>query len=216
MKKIINLNQLSSEEWEREYTSYVDLHPKEDEKLFALKKIVYFLEQNSSDYFISVGTCLGIYRDNKLIEWDDDIDIDIIGSSYEKIIKKLIKFATKNKYPFKQGNNLFHPKINIFINRVKVSIGKLSIGRFSRQKLFRPKTKIPLKLVQPTKSFQFNNIKLRIPNKTEKYLAHVYGDSWQTPIRWVDEDQYKKDYERKGKIYTLLDTTQILISKMFL
>ena len=216
MKKIINLNQLSSEEWEKVYTSYVNLHPTEDEKLFALKEIVFFLEKNSSNYFISVGTCLGIYRDNKLIEWDDDIDIDIIGSSYEKIVKKLIKYAIKNKYPYKQGNNIFHPKINIFINRVKVSIGKLSIGRFSKKTLFRPKTKIPLKLVQPTKSFQFTDIKLRIPNKTEKYLAHLYGDSWQIPIRWESEDQYKKDYERKGKIYTLLDTLQILISKIFL
>ena len=32
----------------------------------------------------------------------------------------------------------------------------------------------------------------------------------------LTEDQYKKDYERKGKIYTLLDTIQILISKIFL
>jgi phosphorylcholine metabolism protein LicD len=148
VKKIINLNQLSSEEWERAYTSYVNLNPKEEEKLFALKEIVFFLEKNYSNYFISVGTCLGIYRDNKLIEWDDDIDIDLIGSSYERIIKKLIDYAIKNKYPFKQGNNMFHPKINIFINKVKVSIGKLSIGKLFKKTLFRPKTKIPLKEFQ--------------------------------------------------------------------
>ena len=53
---------------------------------------------NGFDYFISGGTLLGIYRDGKLIDWDDDIDIDILNYSYRKKYKKIIDFALENNY----------------------------------------------------------------------------------------------------------------------
>ena len=126
----------------------------------------------------------------------------------------IIDFALKNNFPYKRGKNLFHPKINIFINKVKVSIGKLSRGHFKKNILFRPKTKIPLRFIYPTKSFVFNDINLRIPNSPKEYLNYIYGESWTEPIKWEGEDQYKSNYERSGLIYSLVDTLQLIISRL--
>ena len=118
MDKILNLNKLSEREWKDQYNLYVNLKPGEEEKIFALQSIIKFLQSLDCDYFVSGGTCLGIIRDSKLITWDDDIDIDIIDESYDKNCQLIINFAHTNNHPYKRGNNLFHPKINIFINNV--------------------------------------------------------------------------------------------------
>ena len=169
--------------------------------------------QFSDDYFISVGTLLGIYRDNEIIKWDDDIDIDFFDNAYEDIIFLLVRFSQKNKFPYRFGENVFHPKINIFINRVKVSIGKLTKGKIFNEILFRPKTKIPFKYVYPTKIYDFKDMKVRIPANPESYLIHLYGKSWITPIKWDGEDEYLSDYKRSGFQIRFLERVQIFVSQ---
>ena len=214
MKSDLNLNRFSFKDWRKKYYLYVNKNPSNEEKIYALKVIVVFLESICKDYFISLGTCLGIYRDNELIPWDDDVDIDIIDKEYDKVIDLMIEFAVKNNFPYKRGNNIFHPKINIFINKVKVSIGKLTRGYFIKNVLYRPKTKIPLKFIYPTKTYLFKDINLRVPNSPSEYLKYIYGESWIKTIKWEGEDQYKSNYERSGFIYTLLDTFQLIISRL--
>ena len=87
----------------------------------ALSTIIRFLNINQVDYFISGGTLLGLYRDGKLIDWDDDIDIDIFSSSYRRNIKKIIEFVELNNFPYELGANYFHPKISICISNVNES-----------------------------------------------------------------------------------------------
>lgn len=212
MKKELNLNKLSQKEWIQNYSFYVNKNPTNSEKILALTIISNFLDSKCNSYFISVGTCLGIYRDHEIIKWDDDIDLDIVDKNYDQVIALIIDFAIKNNFPYKQGPNIFHPKINIFINKVKVSIGKLTIGYFNNQMLFRPKTKIPLKYVLPTKTFKFKDINLRLPGNTEAYLEHIYGNTWRKPIKWEGEDRYDLNYERNGLIYSFKDKFQLFIS----
>ena len=214
MKSRLNLNKFSLKELRKYYELYVNKNPSNEEKLYALKVIVVFLESISKDYFISMGTCLGIYRDNEIIPWDDDVDIDIVDKGYEKVIDLIIEFALENNFPYQRGNNLYHPKINIFINKVKVSIGKLSRGHFKKNILYRPKTKIPYCMVYPTRTFVFKEINLRIPNNPKAYLNYIYGESWIKPIKWEGKDQYKSAYERNSLVHSLLDTLQLIISKV--
>tara|TARA_A100001035_G_scaffold280040_1_gene283668 strand:- start:16119 stop:16772 length:654 start_codon:yes stop_codon:yes gene_type:complete len=212
LEKKLNLNKLSKKEWKDNYTSYVNLKPSNSEKIYALRKISLFLDSICNNYFISVGTCLGIFRDNEIIPWDDDIDLDIIDKNYDQIHKLIIEFAEKNNFPYKIGPNIFHPKINIFINKVKVSIGKLTIGYFNKKMLYRPKTKVPLAYIYPTKPLKFKDINLRIPYNPELYLKHIYGTNWRKPIKWNGKDQYRSHYERKGLIYYFLEQIQNFIS----
>ena len=183
----------------------------------ALSKILNLLNSIKIDYFISGGTLLGIYRDGKLIDWDDDIDIDILSYSYRKNIKKIIDFAHKNGYPYQIGSNYFHPKISLYISNTKVSLGAITRGLFKRNYFYRSKYRLPYNICKKRINFKINNnLFAKVPIRAKDYLKFLYGESWSTPIIWKQDD-YKNNYNfgyiRKGKRYVLLNYFQLILSK---
>ena len=190
--------------------------PQDKEK--ALFEILNFINNNNFDYFLSGGTLLGIYRDGKLIDWDDDIDIDIFSYSYRSKFNKLLEYIIERNYPFKIGPNYFHPKITIYLENTKVSLVAISRGFFKRNYLYRSKYRVPYKFCRNCIKIKIKNEYYgKVPYKTEDYLKYLYGTSWEKPIRWKDDDNnefYNLGYIRNGKRYMLLDHFQILLSKM--
>ena len=163
---------------------------KPSNKEAAFLKILKLLDSNHIDYFISGGTLLGIYRDGKLIESDDDIDIEIFSYSYRKNHRKFIEFAINNGYQYRIGPNYFHPKISLCISNTKVSLSAISRGVFKRNYFYRSKIRIPYSICKKSKNFKIkNNLVVKIPFRVVDYLKFVYGDTWSIPIRWEDDDQ---------------------------
>ena len=67
--------------------------------LDMMKDIDKVLKEHNIDYILFSGTLLGAVRHNGFIPWDDDIDIAIKRSEYEKLIKAL-KESLPDKYVF--------------------------------------------------------------------------------------------------------------------
>ena len=58
-----------------------------------------FCEKNNLRYYIIAGTMLGAVRHGGFIPWDDDIDVGMPRSDYERL-RKLVSTQEKGKYVF--------------------------------------------------------------------------------------------------------------------
>ena len=65
-------------------------------KELALTKTIRAIKTLKIDYWVTVGTLLGIIRENRLLPWDDDIDFGVWKSEIE--LDKLISTFTKNGF----------------------------------------------------------------------------------------------------------------------
>ena len=55
-------------------------------------------KKHGVQYYFSEGTALGLYRSGDLIDWDDDIDIAMEESQYNKFIEKCLPELVSKEY----------------------------------------------------------------------------------------------------------------------
>ena len=72
--------------------------------------VINLLNENNIPYWLCQGTLLGIIRDNKLIEWDHDIDVAVWSGAVEKkyITDLLSKANFKTKAAFMVKNDVIY------------------------------------------------------------------------------------------------------------
>ena len=69
------------------------------EKLFEnLNCLTDFLEEHGISYCLSAGTCLGAVREHDFIEWDDDLDVAVLRSDFDKLFDLWDKYGDKENF----------------------------------------------------------------------------------------------------------------------
>jgi hypothetical protein len=167
-------------------TSYTNL--KKNIDIFKIVKKI--LDINNIKYFINGGVLLGICRNNKIMPWDDDIDICI----FEKDEKKLLKLRNEfNKYgldittffagykiylingdKIKENYKFNYPFIDVFI--VIEKNGKYIYKSKKANKFF--KENYPINDILPLKEYQFEDMKVLSGNNVEK-LCDLNFPNWK-------------------------------------
>jgi phosphorylcholine metabolism protein LicD len=169
----------------------------EAEKLLASVSAIF--EKNKISYWLEGGTLLGIRRENRLLPWDDDVDISLHASEVSKL-SVLIKELKLNGFrirerrfsvtssEFKKGDlRMIKIRNRRFFGLLK---GKVCLDVFVKythnDKTFWEidnKTKyVPVHFYKSFKTVLFQNKDYPIPEDTDGYLTYRYGD-WQTPVK---------------------------------
>lgn len=159
-------------------------------KIFAECDITYWLEG---------GTLLGIRRENRLLPWDDDIDVSMMidqSSKLPKLYKALkkanyrvkLRHFEKDDVPFHKGDlRMIKIRERKFFGLIK---GPVCLDVFikypfednSYWEIANKKKKVPSKFYQAFKTIEFNSFHYSIPQLTDDYLTYRYGE-WQTPVK---------------------------------
>ncbi|WP_027078631.1 LicD family protein [Maribacter antarcticus] len=170
---------------------------KEAERL--LKSVIKIVEQQQITYWLEGGTLLGVRRENRLLPWDNDLDISVHETEIPKLnslIQNLKKegYRIRTRYfsvtsnEFKKGDlRMMKIRNKRFFGLVK---GKVCLDVFIKysddQNTYWEidnKTKsVPLRFYENFKTISFQDKSYSIPEDTDGYLTYRYGD-WQTPVK---------------------------------
>jgi hypothetical protein len=157
-----------------------------------LEEISDILNKLSIPWVLTCGTLLGIYRDGKIISWDEDIDIDIRDEFFERKDKIKEEFE-KNGFTVIIGepNNIECVKYDHPCN---IRFWKL-VGDKREKRAGYGVSTLPVKFLDETSTITFNGKEYPCPKDIEEYFEHVYGESWRTPYK-VQQD-FKECYTKK-------------------
>ncbi|OQY38790.1 MAG: hypothetical protein B6226_03135 [Candidatus Cloacimonetes bacterium 4572_65] len=168
-------------------------------KIFDEQKIMYILEG---------GTLLGIIRENRLLPWDNDLDLTTTSPNIPALLKARFAiwkagYRTRVRYykedigPFKKGEvrmmkiqtrKYFIFKgvtlLDIFIKREVEGSYFWTVG--AKNAVLKS---VPVTYYDNLDRVMFNKYSYSIPQDVHGYLTCRYGD-WKTPVKEWD---FKKD-----------------------
>lgn len=166
-----------------------------------LKKVAIILEESDIPYVLEAGTLLGVVRENRLLPWDNDLDITITSRHGSKLVAIRHKFwragfrTRIRRYdrdigPFKKGmirilkiqtrNFLFFKEYALMDIFVKHQVGDEYQWTISSKK---PVLKaVPLKYYDNRTKIEFDGHRYMVPEDYEGFLEYCYGD-WRTPVK---------------------------------
>lgn len=178
--------------------------------LKMLKDVTDLLDINNIEYWLEGGTLLGVIRENRLLPWDNDLDISIKEKDANKLIhvvKKLnyrVRFREfeKDDAPFKKGIKrlikISNKKFIFFKGEVTLDI----FIKFEKENEFfwqvgTKKKSVPAYFYKELIKYNFNSKEYLVPQLYEEYLTHRYGD-WKTPVK--EWNTFTDDKAIKGDI----------------
>lgn len=176
-----------------------------------IKKMNEVLDTTGIKYFITYGTLLGIIREGKFIEHDDDIDFGVIcdeNFSWDKIENAMKKIGMKKKHQFRLEGEVTEQ--TYVINKLSVDFflfypydgkNQLTYSYFRKANRIYEEGKFEVsKEIVPqitnVRKFENENGIFSIPENAEEFLEKEYGENWKTP----DPNWKEKMNVMEGKI----------------
>jgi len=167
-----------------------------------LKDVTTILEKKNILYCLDGGTLLGIMRENRLLPWDNDLDVFVTEDEYKKVASLTWKFRLygywvsvmkhkQDKPPFKKGD----PRIIKIRNRRYYSIaGPVRLDIFIKYRMGDDycwsegvgkesvNKSVPAHFYSKHIMTEFGGKKYWIPEAYDEYLTYRYKN-WRTPVK---------------------------------
>lgn len=171
------------------------------EALELLEFSAKIIESCKINYWLDGGTLLGLVRENRLLPWDDDLDISMMHPgpdelALKELIKKFKKANKRVKVRYFKKNNYYFSINNIRVIKIRNKYffgllkGNVCLEIFIRYKI-EDETYckvgdqvqvIPYNLCNSYKTLIFQNYNYYVPQLTSEYLTFKYGD-WKIPVK---------------------------------
>lgn len=167
-----------------------------------LRDVADILEQCRIQYVLEAGTLLGIVRENRLLPWDNDVDITITEKYEKKLLHNRWRFWLKgyrfyvrrykrNTGPFRKGQvRIIRIQTRRLIFVKDMSLLDIFIKRPIENEYFwtvdvkRPVLKaVPKCFYDETTTLEFDGKYYSVPRDYEGYLAYHYGKDWRIPVK---------------------------------
>ena len=157
--------------------------PDYEDKTFSVLTDICGQLENKVDYWLSSGTFLSLYRENRFFPWDIDIDIDLNGDTLneDQFISLMsdmgLKIHTKKNSNGKLNQIIFtHPNIDRLIDfYVWYREGDRYVADCDVGYLYYPAT-----MIEDVYPLRIRNSIFVCPNPDE-YFTLRYGSDWKTP-----------------------------------
>ncbi|WP_412984430.1 LicD family protein [Pontimicrobium sp. IMCC45349] len=164
-----------------------------------LENAAKIFDECNIEYWLEGGTLLGIRRENRLLPWDDDIDVSMMVSQQSKLKQlyaalKKANYRVKTRYfekedtPFKKGNlRMIKIREKRFFGLIKGAVCLDVFIKYPHEdnsywEIANKKKFVPSKFYESFSKVDFKDYSYSIPKLTDDYLTYRYGD-WQTPVK---------------------------------
>ena len=156
---------------------------REKQKLLVLEELFRvandYLDQQGIEYWITLGTLLGYYRENNLITHDTDIDFGM----HEKDFNKVLSGASRLPAGFRLFNTTFDhrgPKLYIEHKGWEADLyffedTQSELRSYIKTEEGGESKPFPKNLVYPLQKAEFLGVETRIPANPKTLLEHFYG-----------------------------------------
>lgn len=154
-------------------------------------KIIYDVDKICSalnlNYWLNLGTALGLYRDNKFIDLPgEDVDIGIVYSDSVAAVPQHLKNIGFNIQEVRSFNNTF---FHISTNRDGIHVCFDIYHPYPKNKFFLyTETYVyyflhPVPCVSIDTFLKYKDVYFKIPAFIESWLEFQYGSSWRIPLK---------------------------------
>ena len=167
-----------------------------------LSEVTSIFESCNITYWLEGGTLLGLRREGRLLPWDNDLDISIHESEFNKLsllqntLKKngyrvRTRVFEKDSEVFKKGDlRMIKIRTKCFFGILKGNVCLDVFIKYTKNEktyweIANKVKNVPSKYYDSFKTVDFKGKPYAIPELTDEYLTYRYGD-WQTPVKEWD------------------------------
>ena len=171
-----------------------------------MKKVARFLDTIRVPYILEAGTLLGVIREDRLLPWDNDVDLTISREYEEKLLKNLwrlrlkflkvrVRYYKKDIKYFKKGELRIIKIKNLNLRRgwrYDVVMDIFIKTRIEDQHVWTeglnpPVLKsVPAEFLDNRISYKFKGKEFSVPKDNIRCLDCRYGKNWRIPVKKWD------------------------------
>ena len=147
------------------------------------------------EHCVFFGTLLGLIRDGRLIEGDDDVDIYVASHERDRVITRLEEAGLAVDLEYEENTTPHFLQVRrhvagetglldfYFVEVIPERQIVLDRWNFmGRPEKENTHLHVPMKLLFPASAFAFGDTEVMVPNDPGEAVQFIYGPSWNVPL----------------------------------